>query len=106
MHRFILEKYETHEIIDHINHNKLDNRKENLRLVSKSQNAMNSRLSKNNTSGRTGVSFIKSYNKWMSYIMINGKLKNLGYFDNKSDAIKTREFAEKSILEHMPIILM
>lgn len=90
-HKFILE---SKEIIDHINHNKLDNRKENLRIVSKSQNGMNSRIYKNNTSGHKGISYIKDYNKWMAYIMINGKLINLGYYDNKNDAIKNRESAE------------
>lgn len=54
MHRLIL-KAEKGQIIDHINHNKLDNRKENLRFVTYSQNAQNMKKKENATSKYRGV---------------------------------------------------
>ena len=80
---------------DHINRNELDNRKENLRECTKSENAMNCPIKENNTSGFTGVSFDKKQNKWHSYIGINGKRINIGKFNNKDDAIRARLKAEK-----------
>ena len=52
------------------------------------------RKSKNNTSGTTGVSWDKTYQKWNAYIMLKRKRKNLGYFHNKQDAINARKEAE------------
>lgn len=49
---------------------------------------------KNNTSGFIGVSWDSSYNKWKSYIRVDGKKKNLGRFANKNDAVKVRLQAE------------
>lgn len=82
--------------VDHIKtENKFDNRKSNLRGVTPSQNGMNSKLNKNNTSGVTGVSWSKQKNKWNAYIMINRKKHNLGYYKQFDDAVKVRKDAEE-----------
>ena len=82
--------------VDHIKtERKFDNRKSNLRDATASQNGMNSRLSINNTSGVTGVSWDKSKNKWNAYIMINRKRHNLGYYTNFDDAVKARKESEE-----------
>lgn len=93
MHRFVMNCPDD-KFIDHIKHNTLDNRKSQLRVVTKSQNAMNIR-SNNKSSGHTGVSWNKRENKWRSYIKINGYQKHLGYFIDKDDAIKARKDAEE-----------
>jgi len=74
-------------VIDHINHNKLDNRKQNLRHCTKSQNGMN-RKSK-------GYYFRKEVNKWEVLIGLNNKSICLGFFEEKNKAIKARREAEK-----------
>ncbi len=81
-------------VIDHINGNPLDNRIENLRAVTRSQNRQNSKVSVGNTSGTTGVHFNKQAQKWKSTIATNGKAKYLGFFSEKEDAIKARKEAE------------
>lgn len=81
--------------IDHINHNTLDNRKLNLRIASTSQNAMNRIKSSNNTSGMSGVVWVKSRNKWKSQIKFNGQLIFLGEYDKFEDAEKRRKQAEE-----------
>ena len=80
---------------DHINRNPLDNRKKNFREATHSENCQNRGKRKDNTSGITGVAFNKWNNKWAAYVSINKKLKHLGYFENKGDAIITRLKAEK-----------
>lgn len=82
-------------VVDHINHMTYDNRKENLRICERSQNQMNQKLRSDNTSGRKGVYFDKSRNKWMASIAFGGRTKYLGRFDNKEDAIRAREEAEE-----------
>lgn len=79
---------------DHIDRNPLNNRKENLRKATKSENARNCRRPKNNTSGIIGVSWAKKDKKWRSYITVDNKMISLGYFDNKIDAIISRLNAE------------
>lgn len=96
LHRFLF-KSNNNELIDHINGNKLDNRKCNLRIVDYSKNAMNSKTPSNNTSGIKGVYWDKRSNKWEAAIQINMKKKSLGYFKNKEDAIKARKEAEKEL---------
>ncbi len=81
-------------VIDHINGDTKDNRIENLRAVSRSQNAQNSKKRSNNKSGVVGVSFTKQNNKWQATITINGKAKHLGYYADINEAIKARKEAE------------
>lgn len=80
--------------IDHIDHNRKNNRIENLRLVSIVQNRQNMSKFVTNTSGCNGVHWNKNKNKWEPQITINGKKKYLGRFDNLSDAIEARKNAE------------
>jgi hypothetical protein len=85
-------------VIDHIDGIKSDNRWDNLRDVTKGQNAHNSRLNKNNKSGHTGVSFRSDSGKWRAIIRLNGKLKNLGQYDTAEDAVNAREKFEREFL--------
>lgn len=66
--------------VDHINGDKLDNRIENLRAATKSQNLRNMKIKKTNTSGYKNVSWRKDINKWEVHLMAFGKNKFIGYF--------------------------
>ena len=81
--------------IDHINHNRIDNRKQNLRIVTIRQNNLNKKKSVYNTSGVTGVYYKKNNNKWIANISIDGKNKHLGCYETIEDAIKARKEAEE-----------
>lgn len=72
-----------------------DNRKSNLRIVNKQQNGMNSALSKNNTSGVTGIKWHSRDNVWESCITVNYKRIYLGRYNKFEDAVKARKEAEE-----------
>lgn len=80
--------------IDHINGDSTDNRIENLRLATSQQNNRNRRIASNNKSGVRGVCWCRSKRKWKAYIMIDGKMHNLGGFDSLQDAQAKRISAE------------
>ena len=67
--------------VDHINQIKVDNRIENLRAATNSQNLHNSKVWKSNTSGAKGVCWCKTTDKWRSLIRVGGKRICLGRFD-------------------------
>lgn len=73
---------------DHINGDKLDNRKCNLRSCTSSQNHMNKKSPKNSTSKYKGVHWYKKGKKWKSEIRINKKGQYLGYFKSEIEAAK------------------
>ena len=81
--------------VDHINHNTLDNRKENLRICTQQQNSFNRQKYSRNTSGCIGVNIDKRRDKWFAQIMINGRTKFLGYYKDKQSAIVARKKAEE-----------
>lgn len=88
MHRVLLNPQED-KIVDHINHNSLDNRRANLRVCTIQQNVWNKRKQRGNyTSKYKGVSFSKTSNKWRVRIMYNAKSIALGYFDNETKAAR------------------
>ncbi len=72
-------------MVDHINHNRLDNRGCNLRLVTNSQNQLNRRFQ------GLGVYFDKSRLKWMAYLKLDGKMKNLGRYNTVEEALVARK---------------
>lgn len=87
MHRLILAAPQGAHV-DHINGNTLDNRKENLRVCTRSQNSANSRKYRLQaaTSKYKGVSFYTRYNKWVASIKAQGKQHFLGYFSEEKEA--------------------
>ena len=91
MHR-VVNKTPDGLVADHINRNKLDNRKKNLRNVTQRVNSLNCKLSKNNTSGYNGICWYK--NRWCATIKYNYKTVYLGRFANIKDAVKARKEAE------------
>jgi hypothetical protein len=94
LHRYIMNYY-GEDYVDHINNNKLDNRKCNLRIVTPRQNSMNQSSTKNSSSKYIGVNYNIKKNKWKSNIKINNLTKTLGYFDNEEEAAKVRDISTK-----------
>jgi len=72
--------------IDHIDGDGTNNRWNNLRVVTRSQQMMNRKLSPRNTSGFLGVRLCKSTGRWRALIWKNRKHYHLGYFDTKEEA--------------------
>ena len=84
IHCFIMQHSNKSKHVDHINHDKLDNRRENLRVASHSLNARNKRKREGCSSQYPGVS--KANKKWKAQIRIKGHLKSLGTFAEEEDA--------------------
>ena len=96
IHRLLYAKYHNiiipdNLVIDHINRIKTDNRIENLRLVTKSQNNQNTSKQMNNTSGYKNIYWRKDNNKWIVRFQLNGKKIHYGWFENIEDAIRKRD---------------
>lgn len=90
MHRWIL-KPSDEEVTDHINGNKLDNRKTNLRAADKILNARNRyKANKTNKAKMLGVYLYKRTGRWRASIMVNKKDVHLGYFASAIDAKNAR----------------
>ncbi|AUM66407.1 HNH endonuclease [Brevibacillus laterosporus] len=86
MHRKIV-KAPVGKVVDHINGNKLDNRRSNLRIVDQTKNQANRQhLNRNNKSGFRGVSWSKAAEKWESCVMYLGKKIYLGIYESPVDA--------------------
>ena len=94
MHRLVMD-VDNEFVIDHINRNPSDNRKQNLRACTQNKNCINKSTRKNNKSGVVGVYYERSSGKWYAQISIEGKHMTLGAFDNKNDAINARRSAEE-----------
>jgi hypothetical protein len=92
LHRMIMESINgslfSTTLVDHKNMNKLDNRRLNLRLASKSQNMANRTQTVKNTSGYKGVRFHTPTQKWQAYIKVDYRQKSLGLYTNKLDAAR------------------
>lgn len=80
--------------IDHLNHDPADNRWANLRESSPLEQQRNRPRQKNNKSGRTGVIWNSSHNRWEARITVHKKQMSLGSFVQFEDAVAAREEAE------------
>ncbi len=78
-------------VVDHINGDTSDNRLENLRWCTRSQNRINSKKSKNKTSQYKGVCWEKMKKKWVAQGKINGKVVKLGTFNSEIEAYHSYE---------------
>lgn len=83
------------ETIDHINLVKDDNRIENLRLATRTQQQWNSPISSANTHGSKGLSWRKDNKCWRVNIYVHGKPKTVGHFKDKSEAAAAYATAAK-----------
>lgn len=86
LHRFLLGVTDSKIIVDHINHNGLDNRRCNLRIGSQRDNMLNRRPNRQATSRFKGVSSCKRTGRWLAFIGVNGKTKNLGTYQAEIEA--------------------
>ncbi len=82
-----------HLVVDHRNCDSLDNRRDNLRIVTQAENMRNRRKRKNTSSRYIGVWFDKKRNKWTAQIRYNGKKIWLGRFDSEIDAARAYDAA-------------
>lgn len=86
--------------VDHINHDSLDNRKQNLRPVSSAQNQQNRMGAQinNKSSGIRGVSRHKQSGKWEAHVKLNQKSLRIGYYDLQSDAAIAAALARSALM--------
>lgn len=85
LHRFIMDT-PAGMVTDHINCNKLDSRRANLRICTNRQNILGQKTSVDNTSGYKGVSWDKGMKKWRASITVNYKKIVLGFFTDRGIA--------------------
>lgn len=85
MHRLIVNCPDD-MLVDHINGNRLDNRKQNLRICTFNENIRNRKKHKNNSSGYKGVSYHKGKKKFQCRISYNGIRINLGNYECAKEA--------------------
>lgn len=100
MHKYLKGQPPKGLVIDHKNLNKLDNRRDNLKFSTISQNTQNKAKKSNTSSTYIGVTWDKIRNKWQARITIEGKYNDLGSFDDEIEAAKAYDTA--AFLIHGP----
>ena len=95
MHRWIMNAPKG-MVVDHINHNGLDNRKENLRFATNAENSRYARKTKNKfSSNYKGVHYIKKVKRWRAMITFEGKTIYVGQYKDEISAAKAYDRAAK-----------
>lgn len=94
LHHLIIGKPTKGNVADHINRNKLDNRKSNLRLTTQKVNMRNTGMFSTNTSGYRGVTYDKQNKKWIAQAFFDGRLRFGGRYNNIKDAVNARKKLE------------
>lgn len=97
MHREVIRPPDGAEV-DHVNQEKLDNRRANLRPVTRSQNMHNRPGRPNRTSGRRGVSWHKPSGKWWARLQVGGIFHDLGLYDSIDEAGRAYDEARSRLV--------
>lgn len=92
MHRF-LTGVSRGAVVDHINGDTLDNRRDNIRVCTQAENMRNQRARVARPGSRKGVSFDRARNKFQAYINVNGKRISLGRFATEDEAVAAHNAA-------------
>jgi hypothetical protein len=82
---------------DHINHNRLDNQRHNLRICNHGQNSLNRKVYKSNTSGHKGVIWYKDRKRWGVQINFRNERIHLGFYKDMNEAINIRNNKAKEL---------
>lgn len=90
--------------VDHIDGNRANNRLDNLRTATRAENRQNVGLSKNNTSGFTGVSYSKKFGKWVAQIMVGRRSHFLGHFSSPDGAAAAYAAAKTEKHRFCPVL--
>lgn len=98
MHRVIMNVTDPKIYVDHVNHDRLNDCKSNLRIATHAQNQANTTSRENSSSKYLGVSWLKARNKWIVQLRKDKKLTYIGLFKNESDAALA--YNEKAIEVH------
>lgn len=93
LHRFVCGVTGNALVVDHVNGDTLDNRKSNLKIVTRAENNMNMRMRKDNTSGCVGV--VRKDGRWSATIQKGGETFHLGIYDTFKEARASRKGAER-----------
>ena len=91
---FLVGDYDQTLQVDHIDHDRLNNKPDNLRLITSMGNNRNRSMDRRNSTGITGVRYNKKYDAYGAHIGFNEKELCLGYFKTKEEAIVVRKSAE------------
>ncbi|MEY8188620.1 hypothetical protein AB4X15_02955 [Peribacillus simplex] len=102
LHRLVMNVDNTKTQVDHVNRNPLDNRRENLNIVTNVENSQNKKKYATNTSGHRGVTWNKALSKWTAQIVVNGVNKYLGVYVDIDDAVLARKAAEEKYFNYRP----
>jgi hypothetical protein len=94
LHRWILGVTDKSVFVDHINHDTLNNTRNNLNEVTNAENQQNRLISTDNKSGHIGVTWHKQTGKWRAQIRKDGRDIHLGLFNDINDAIEARKEGE------------
>lgn len=93
-------KKDRYIVVDHINGNAFDNRKENLRICTQGENCCNKKLASNNTSGFNGISYRKDRNRFDPEIRLQYQRCHLGYCKTLKEAVYKRYIAEQLVFQN------
>lgn len=97
MHREVLQAKRGNKVDHRKVTRTLDNRKQNLRPATSSQNSANGRIRKSNTSGFKGVHWHRKCEKWQARVTVQGKAHSQGLFADKVEAAKARDIAARKL---------
>lgn len=100
LHRFLLND-PSGKVVDHINHDTLDNRKNNLRPITSAENAQNRKgAARHNVTNIRGVIWDRFTNKWRAVLRVDGKQIHLGRFNTIEEANEIVTAKRKELMKY------